>query len=136
MDESPVLIPKGTPENLRPAWQPGQSGNPAGRPKSRHLTDLLGIELAKPSGKSGRSREQRMIERLVTIALTGKRAEALAAMKLIFAYTDGLPTQPIEIDFVKVVRQISAERGLSEIDTDRAVAEAKRYLEELRRADG
>lgn len=25
--------PKGNPQNLMPAWKPGQSGNPAGRPK-------------------------------------------------------------------------------------------------------
>lgn len=31
------------------------------------------------------------MERLVTIALDGRRAEALRAMQLIFAYRDGLP---------------------------------------------
>jgi hypothetical protein len=116
-------------------WEPGQSGNPGGRPKTRHLTDILTAELAKPSGKSGQTREQRMIERLVTIALTGKRGEALQAMKLIFAYRDGLPTQPVEIDVVQVVRQMAVERGLSEVDTERAVAETQRYLEELKRAE-
>jgi hypothetical protein len=55
------------------------------------LADLLGEELAKPSKQSGRSRDERLVERLVTIALEGKRAEALRAMQLIFAYRDGLP---------------------------------------------
>lgn len=72
-------------------FEPGQSGNPNGRPKRRHLADMLGEELAKPSRRDGRSRDQRLVERLVTIALEGKRAEALRAMQLIFAYRDGLP---------------------------------------------
>ena len=33
MATKPVRTPKGRPENLRPAWKPGQSGNPGGRPK-------------------------------------------------------------------------------------------------------
>jgi len=30
---------KGRPENLRPPWKPGESGNPAGRPKLRPISD-------------------------------------------------------------------------------------------------
>ena len=43
--------PKGNPQNLRPAppWKPGQSGNPAGRPKSR-----IGDTLKTLFGKSAR----------------------------------------------------------------------------------
>ena len=33
--------PRGSPENLAPRWQPGKSGNPAGRPKGTGLTDRL-----------------------------------------------------------------------------------------------
>lgn len=34
-DDTPKTTPKrrGNPQNLMPAWKPGQSGNPAGRPK-------------------------------------------------------------------------------------------------------
>lgn len=92
-------------------WEKGQSGNPNGRPKTRHLTDVLAAELAKPSGKSGQTREQRMIERLVTIAITGKRSEAIQAMKLIFAYRDGLPIQPIELEVSRAAREIAARTG-------------------------
>jgi hypothetical protein len=133
METAPESIPDRT---VGRPFSPGQSGNPGGRPRTRHLTELLSAELAKPSGKSGQTREQRLVERLVSIALTGKRSESIRAMQLIFAYRDGLPTQPVEIDLVQVVRKIAVERGLSEADTDRAVAEARRYLEELRRADG
>lgn len=92
-------------------WEPGQSGNPGGRPKTRHLTDILTAELAKPSGKSGQTREQRMIERLVTIAISGKRSEAIQAMKLIFAYRDGLPVQPIELEVRRAAERIAAATG-------------------------
>ena len=33
------------------AWQPGQSGNPSGRPRDKPLTDALRMELANPSPK-------------------------------------------------------------------------------------
>lgn len=92
-------------------WEPGQSGNPGGRPKTRHLTDILTAELGKAAGKSGQTREQRMIERLVTIAISGKRSEALQAMKLIFAYRDGLPVQPIELEVRRAAERIAAATG-------------------------
>jgi hypothetical protein len=101
----------------------GVSGNPGGRPKTRHLTDLLGGELAKPSGKSGQTREQRMIERLVTIALTGKRGEAIQAMKLIFAYRDGLPVQPVDIEIRRVAERLAADYGLNADDLIREAEE-------------
>lgn len=92
-------------------WEPGQSGNPGGRPKGRHLTSLLRDELAKPSGRNGHTRQERLIERLVTIALTGKRSEALRAMQLIFAYCDGLPVQPVELEIRRAAERVAAQTG-------------------------
>ena len=92
-------------------FEPGRSGNPAGRPKTRHLTELLGAELAKTASKNGQTREQRLVERLVSIALTGKRGEALAAMKLIFAYRDGLPVQPIDLEIRRAAERIAETTG-------------------------
>lgn len=112
-------------------WQPGQSGNPGGRPKTRHLTEILTEELAKPSGKSGQTREQRMIERLVTIALTGKRGEALQAMKLIFAYRDGLPVQPIELEVRRAAERIAERTGA---DADWLIRRAQEIAAEAQRA--
>lgn len=93
-------------------WEPGQSGNPSGRRKTRPITDAIKVELESPArGKSGKTKRQAMVERLVGIALTGKRSEALAAMKLILAYTDGLPTQPIELEISRAAEKIAAQTG-------------------------
>lgn len=92
-------------------FKPGRTGNPNGRPKTRHLTELLGAELAKTASKNGQTREQRLVERLVSIALTGKRGEALAAMKLIFAYRDGLPVQPIDLEIRRAAERIAEATG-------------------------
>jgi hypothetical protein len=80
----------GNVKNLRP-FKPGQSGNPGGRARSRHVTDLLSDALAQPSARSGQRKDKRLVRRLVDIALNGKRSDALRAMQLIFAYIDGLP---------------------------------------------
>lgn len=32
---------RGNTDNLRPPWKPGESGNPAGRPKGKSITDEL-----------------------------------------------------------------------------------------------
>ena len=106
-------------------FKPGQSGNPGGRPKSRHLTDLLGVELAKAASKNGQTREQRMVERLVSIALTGKRGEALRAMQLIFSYRDGLPVQPVDIEIRRVAERLAADFGL---DADELIREAEEIV--------
>jgi hypothetical protein len=92
----------------------GQSGNPSGRPKRKPITDSLRAELEQPvRGKSGKTKRQALVDRLLLIALSGKRSEALAAMKLIFSYTDGLPTQQVEIDFYDAARRAAEERGLN-----------------------
>lgn len=104
-------------------FKPGQSGNPGGRPKARHLTEILGAELDKPASKNGQTRAQRMMERLVTIALTGKRGEAIQAMKLILAYRDGLPVQPVDIEIRRVAERLAADYGLNADDLIREAEE-------------
>jgi hypothetical protein len=94
-------------------WEPGQSGNPGGRKRTKPISDSLRTELEQPvRGKSGKTKRQALVDRLLLIALTGKRTEALAAMKLIFSYTDGLPTQQVEVDVYDVARELAQARGL------------------------
>ena len=40
---------KGNSENLQPAWKPGQSGNPSGRPKRRPISDAYAEYLQRPA---------------------------------------------------------------------------------------
>jgi hypothetical protein len=95
-------------------WEPGQSGNPAGRKRTKPISDSLRTELEQPvRGKSGKTKRQALVDRLLLIALTGKRTEALAAMKLILSYTDGLPVQQVEVDFYDAARRAAEERGLN-----------------------
>ncbi len=37
----PIPIPKLNPQNLRPPWQPGTSGNPAGYSRGRRISDAI-----------------------------------------------------------------------------------------------
>lgn len=60
-------------------WKPGQSGNPGGRPKSKVLRALL-----EPHRRS-------MIARLLLVMRNGKDREAIEAIKVMLAYTDGKP---------------------------------------------
>jgi hypothetical protein len=95
-------------------FQPGQSGNPKGRPKSKPITETVKVSLEEPvRGKSGKTKRQALVDRLIGIALTGKRSEAIQAMKLILAYSDGLPTQRVEHDFYDAARRAAEERGLN-----------------------
>lgn len=92
-------------------WQPGQSGNPGGRPKTKKLADLLDVELSKPAGKGQQTKEQRMLQRLVGIALTGKPGNAIRAVQMILAYRYGQPTQTIELEVRQAAEQFAARTG-------------------------
>lgn len=92
-------------------WEPGKSGNPGGRPKRRPIADSLKDALEQAVGKSGKTKRQALVDRLLGIALSGKRSESLAAMKLILAYTDGLPVQPIDLEIRRAAEKIAAQTG-------------------------
>ena len=115
--------------NLRP-FSPGQSGNPGGRPRRKPITDLIRAELEKAArGSAGQTKGEQLAARLVGIALQGNRTDSLAATKLIMAYTDGMPTQPIELDFYDAARREAQARGL---DPDKVISLYERMKQQGR----
>ena len=84
--------------NLRPAWGPGQSGNPSGRPKAV-LRPLILAELEKEIrvGAVTVTQAEALVANLVGIARSPKRQDAVAAAKLILSYVDGPPQQEVSV---------------------------------------
>lgn len=93
-------------------WKPGQSGNPAGRPKRKPVTDAILRELAKLHGRQGKTRLEAMVANMVGLAITGRSKEAVDAFKTILSYTDGLPVQTVEVDVYDAARREAEARGL------------------------
>lgn len=74
-------------------WKPGQSGNPAGRPKGQTLTELLRKALFNIPDNEKQSVANKFIDSVVEQALKGDDK----AQKLVFNYIDGLPKQDIQV---------------------------------------
>jgi hypothetical protein len=72
----------GRSSGLRPAWKPGQSGNPGGRPKSKVLRAML-----EPHRRS------MVATLLVLMRSADKDATRLEAVKVMLAYLDGKPDE-------------------------------------------
>ena len=97
---------------LRP-WQPGQSGNPSGRPKRKPVTDLI-LATLPTEYRSGQTYGQALVAALFKIAFRGRDREAIEAARLLIAYSDGLATQSIQLDIYDVAREEARRRGLPE----------------------
>jgi len=76
--------------NLKP-WQPGQSGNPAGRPKHRVISEDI-AEVLDEEVSSGLTKGHKIAQKLVAMAMAGN----MAAIKEILDRTEGRPKQAIE----------------------------------------
>lgn len=70
------------------SWKPGQSGNPNGRPpKEFSITETIRDMMnEKPEIKKA------LGTKAIEMALSGD----ITALRLVWAYMDGMPTQPIE----------------------------------------
>ena len=72
-------------------WQKGQSGNPGGRPKSRHITEALRKAL-----ENGDADELAQV--LLSLARNGKKQSVrLAAIREIADRTEGRPTHQYRV---------------------------------------
>ncbi len=108
------------------AFKPGQSGNPAGRPKSITLSEALRLELAKvlPNDTNERTFAEVIAQSLVRAAATGN----ILAAKEIADRTEGKPKQAIAMDMnVTDWRELARQNGLSETDV---ISEAQRLIAE------
>ncbi len=108
------------------AFKPGQSGNPAGRPKSITLSEALRLELAKvlPGDTHERTFAELIAQQLVRAAVTGN----ILAAKEIADRTEGKPKQAIAMDMnVTDWRELARQNGLSQTDV---INEARRVISE------
>ena len=69
MANTAVQISEASLANLKP-WQPGQSGNPGGRPKSRNITKALRIAVEKEYG-DGRTGAEIIATKLMELVEEG-----------------------------------------------------------------
>lgn len=127
--KAPVRASRGAPENLRPAWQPGQSGNPGGKRRRKPITDALVAELDKVI-RGGGTNAEKAARHLVSLMFARDPRVALEASKLVMAYVEGLPTQPITIDIRRAAEDIAQRTGA---DPDWLVKRAQEIAAE---ADG
>jgi len=68
-------------------WQPGQSGNPAGRPRIKPLRDAARRLLTSADG-ADRDKAEAVVLRIYDMAMSRERG-SLGWMKLLIAITDG-----------------------------------------------
>lgn len=104
-------------------FKKGQSGNPGGRPKGKHLTTLLFEALKKKArNKDGTEAEKTyqdlLIDRILLDAITKGNTSLI---HLVMSYIDGAPEEFIDItsnggsisqssdDVMEMVKRVSAE---------------------------
>ena len=107
-------------------FKPGQSGNPAGRPKSITLSEALRLELAKvfPGDTQERTFAEVIAQQLVRSAATGN----ILAAKEIADRTEGRPKQAVDMNMnVNDWREVARQHGVSEQDV---IREAQRLIAE------
>lgn len=78
------------------AWKPGQSGNPAGRPRRGHaLSDALRVKLGETITVEGRTmtKAERLAEVSISLGLEGDTK----ALRFIGEFTEGRPAQRLEV---------------------------------------
>jgi len=98
-------------------WKPGQSGNPAGRPKSITISEAYRRELAKldPDDKHGRTFAEVLAEQIIIKAKGGD----VQAVRELTDRTEGKPRQTVTLSMEK---RDQLEQAVSGIIKDAAAA--------------
>lgn len=99
-------------------WVKGQSGNPGGRIKRHPITDALKAELKKHAASGKGTNLQALALRLVELAIEGD----VPAAKLILAYVEGQPVQPVEFLIREKAEQLAKVVGCT---ADELIADAE-----------
>jgi hypothetical protein len=109
--------------NLKP-FKPGQSGNPAGRPKSITLSEAIRLQLAKKvSDGSDYTYAEAIAQVLCVAAVKGN----VNAAREIADRTEGKPKQSVDLDMrVNDWRELARANGVSEQDV---ISEARLLVE-------
>ncbi len=108
------------------AFKPGQSGNPAGRPKSITLSEAFRRQLSQPmpDDPEGRTFAEVIAERTCVAASGGD----VSAAREIADRTEGKPRQSVDVDMsISDWRAVAQAHGLNEQDVLR---EAQRLIEQ------
>ncbi len=106
-------------------FKPGESGNPAGRPKSITLSEAYRRQLAQPVPKDpgGRTYAEVIAELMCKRATQGD----VAAAKEVADRVEGRPRQALDVDMnVRDWREMARTAGIQEAEV---VAEARRLIE-------
>ncbi len=89
---SEITETKQKPDHL---WKPGQSGNPAGKPKgARHFSTLIKEAITKVANDTGTSDDILIVQALVAKAKDGD----LKAVDMVLDRIDGKAEQTINLD--------------------------------------
>jgi hypothetical protein len=105
------------------AFKPGQSGNPAGRPKSITLSEAIRLQLAQTFNDSRTYAE----EIALVLCVTAAKGNVNAARE-IADRTEGKPTTRVDLDMrVNDWRTLASQHGLSEQDV---IREARLLVEQ------
>lgn len=95
-------------KNLKP-WKPGQSGNPAGRAKSRPFSDALKAEIEAAEGDPD-------VLRLIARSLLDKAQEGdIAAINSLVDRLDGKPTNLTILPLEKAISEMSPEDAIKSV---------------------
>lgn len=106
-------------------FQPGQSGNPKGRPKSITLSEALRLQLAEVMPEAD---ERTYAEEIARVLCADAAKGNVLAAREIADRTEGKPKQAIDVDMsIRDWREMARRNSLSEQDVLR---EAQRLIAE------